>query len=612
MKFALVAALLGIALQAAAGDPALAPRFTDPQRRAKLEAALPEVEKVFETFWQERKTPGLVFGVVIDGDIVLMKGFGVRERATNAPVTPDTVFRIASMTKSFTALAILKLRDEGKLSLDDPVAKWVPEFARMSYPTRDTPPITIRYLLTHGAGFPEDNPWGDRQLGVSEETLTRWLHAGIPFSTPPNTEFEYSNYGFALLGRIVARASGMPYREYLEKNILVPLGMRASTLEPSAVPRDVVATGYRREGDSYAEEPSLPHGAFGAMGGLLTSARDLGKYVAYMLSAFPARDDDDHGPVRRSSVREMQMPWRAFGFFASRPAPDEPLFAISESYGYGLGVDRDCRFALGVCHGGGLPGFGSYMGWLPEYGVGIFAMTNLTYTGASSAVDQAFDVLHKTGALKPRELPVTPVLEFTRASIVRLWEQWNDAEAEALAADNFFLDTPATERRKAIEQLKKDMGTCRPSGNIEPENLLRGRFRLTCEHGHVDVYFTLAPTMPPKLQFLRFVPAKASGDQMQIAASSMALLIGTFREESLAALAAPSLDKAKLQRQLEALRISYGACRVGETLGGDGKASARIRFECERGSLAVSLRLDKNGKLTSVSFSRPPDVTCVP
>src|SRR3990170_3662960 len=107
MRLALVAVLLAIALPAAAGDPALVPRFTDPERRAKLEAALPEVEKVFERFWQERKTPGLVFGVVIDGEIVLIKSFGVRERTTNDPVTPDTVFRIASMTKSFTALAIL-------------------------------------------------------------------------------------------------------------------------------------------------------------------------------------------------------------------------------------------------------------------------------------------------------------------------------------------------------------------------------------------------------------------------------------------------------------------------------------------------------------------------
>ena len=90
-------------------------------------------------------------------------------------MTADTVFRIASMTKSFTALAILKLRDEGKLSLEDPVSKWIPEFARMELPTRDAPPLRIRHLLSHSAGFPEDNPWGDQQLSATDAQLTAWL-----------------------------------------------------------------------------------------------------------------------------------------------------------------------------------------------------------------------------------------------------------------------------------------------------------------------------------------------------------------------------------------------------------------------------------------------------
>ena len=106
------------------------------------------------------------------------------------------------MTKSFTALAILKLRDEGKLSLEDPVAKWLPEFARMELPTRDTPPLRIRQLMSHSAGFPEDNPWGDQQLSATDAQLTAWLRIGIPFSTPPGTRYEYSNYAFALLGRV--------------------------------------------------------------------------------------------------------------------------------------------------------------------------------------------------------------------------------------------------------------------------------------------------------------------------------------------------------------------------------------------------------------------------
>ena len=115
------------------------------------------------------------------------------------------------MTKSFTALAILKLRDEGKLSLEDPVSKWIPEFARMELPTRDTAPLRVRQLMSHSAGFPEDNPWGDQQLSATDAALDDWLRAGIPFSTPPGTRYEYSNYAFGLLGRIVTKASGVEY-----------------------------------------------------------------------------------------------------------------------------------------------------------------------------------------------------------------------------------------------------------------------------------------------------------------------------------------------------------------------------------------------------------------
>ncbi len=612
MRCAAFAALFAAAGQVYAADTTPIPRFTDPSRRARLEATFPEVEKAFEKFRQERGIPGLVFGVVIDGDVAQVKGLGVRDLKSREPVTPDTIFRIASMTKSFTAMAILRLRDEGKLSLDDPAAKWIPQLSRLRYPTRDTRPISIRDLLTHGAGFPEDNPWGDRQLGASEETLTRWLEEGLPFSTPPDTAFEYANYGFALLGRIVSKVAGVPYREYIEYSILAPLGLRASTLEPSAAPATLRATGYRKSGESYAEEPSLPHGAFGAMGGLLTSGRDLGRYVAYLLSAFPPRDDDEPGPVRRSSLREMQKPWRAAAFAANRPTPDAPLSAFSTFYGFGLSVRQDCRFNRMVSHGGGLPGFGSTMVWLPDYGVGIFAMANLTYAGPSGPADEAFELFLKTGVFKPRELPASPALLSTRDGIIRLWQNWNDNDAKALAADNLFLDTPASERRQTIEKLKADLGACHPEGTVAPENLLRGRFRMTCERGFVDVYFTLAPTMPPKVQSLGYAPAQALGQKMTAAAETLASLVATFRDNALASLAAPTLDTGKLRGQLEALRTSYGACRPGDTLSGNGSTSARVRFQCDRGSLDVAVQLDDKGNLLNAFFTRPPDVPCVP
>ncbi len=588
------------------------PRFTDPHRRASLEAAFPEVEQAFETYRKQHQLPGLAFGVVIDGELALVKGLGVSNVETGEAVTPDTVFRIASMTKSFTVLAILKLRDEGKLSLDDLASKWIPELADLKYPTRDSEPIRVRNLLTHGAGFPEDNPWGDRHLAEKDEVLTARLKAGIPFSTSPGTAYEYSNLGFALLGRIVSKASGMPYEEYVEKNILGPLGMTASTLEPSAVPDKLRARGYRKAGDGYAEVPPLGHGAFGSMGGMLTSARDLGKYVAYHLAAYPPRDDPEDGPVRRSSRREMQSAWRPSSFFVTRPAPDAPIEAATSSYGYGLGSAQTCEFDHIVSHSGGLPGFGSHMRWLPDYGVGIFSMANLTYDGARPAVDAAFEALRKTGALRPRELPPSEILVSTAQAIVKLWQHWDDAAAEELAADNFFQDSPAAERRDEIDRLKADLGDCSPSGEIRPQNLLRGTFRMGCKAGFVDVTFTLAPTMPPKVQHLSFVPALTLEKGARTAAETLAALIGNPAPKQLNTLTAAAADRKELNRQLDALHFSYGACTLGETIAGNGASDVRVRFDCTHGPLDVRLRTTTQGKLLQAAFTRPPGVACVP
>ncbi len=136
------------------------PQFADPQRKQKLAAAFPEIERIFKSFVERQQMPGAVMGVIIDGELAFVRAAGVREKTGDAPVTPETVFRIASMTKSFTAMSILKLRDEGKLSLEDPVSRYVPELANLPYPTSDSQVLTIRHLLTHSEGFPEDNPWG--------------------------------------------------------------------------------------------------------------------------------------------------------------------------------------------------------------------------------------------------------------------------------------------------------------------------------------------------------------------------------------------------------------------------------------------------------------------
>jgi CubicO group peptidase (beta-lactamase class C family) len=588
------------------------PKFADPERKQKLAAAYPEVERLFKAYVERQQMPGAVLGIIVDGELVWVKATGVRETKDKSPVTPETVFRIASMTKSFTAMAILKLRDEGKLSLDDPVARYIPAMAELPYPTKDAPTITIRHLLTHSGGFPEDNPWGDRQLAQTDETMHAWIRAGLPFSTAPGTGFEYSNYGFAMLGQVVAKASGRPYADYVRDNILRPLGMTSSSFDMNAVPRDQIALGYRWEDNQWKDEPILAHGSFGSMGGLWTSARDLARYVAFLLSAFPPRDEADNGPIKRSSAREMQQVGRFQPGGAFRSVVDGPLTFSAGGYGYGLGVSQDCRFAYSVGHGGGLPGYGSLMRWLPEYGVGLIAMSNRTYGGFGGLFTDIAIALQKTGALQKRVVQPSPALLAAQADLSQLIIKWDDALANRIAADNLFLDIPAATRKARWEALAKAHGVCRPAKTIEPENALRGSWKMECERGWLDVGLTLAPTMPPKIQQIDIAPVMPPDAEMTKMIEAVGKLLGGWDQKAVESIAAPALDVERMRSQF-ASALAWGSCKVGETLSGNGTRSSTVRLVCEKGPMAARVTVDSNThKLTGVDLIPLREQTCVP
>lgn len=492
------------------------PRFPDPDRRAKLEKAFPEIDKLFRDYAAGAHVPGAAWGIIIDGELAHTGVSGYRDVPSKAPVTPDSVFRIASMTKSFTAMAILKLRDEGKLSLEDPAEKYVPEMKALVYPTSDAPTITIRHLMSHAEGFPEDNPWGDQQLANTDEQLSAAIEAGIPFSNAPGVAYEYSNFGFAILGRIVANVadpSGSPrtaaYTKYVTDNLLKPLGMTSTTLEPSRVPPDRLAHGYRWEDAQWKNEPLLANGSFGSMGGMLTTLSDLGRYVGAFLAAWPPRDGPETGPVKRSSLREMQQVSRPAIGGVSRTASGA-VQLNSGGYGYGLRISQTCQFPTVVAHGGGLPGFGTQMRWLPEYGVGLIAFGNLTYTSWPRTFDAALEALARTGGLQPRAIAPSPALVAARDEVAKLIVTWDEAAAERIAAVNLFLDQSKDRRRAAIDALRTQVGTCTTGlGFDHVENALRGDWTMRCERGRVRVAITLAPTMPPKVQFLSVSAAPA-------------------------------------------------------------------------------------------------------
>jgi CubicO group peptidase (beta-lactamase class C family) len=471
--------------------------FFEATSRNKLTRAFPAIDALFSEFRLQRKVPGASFGIVVDSELAHAGGTGVRELRTDAPVLPDTIFRIASMTKSVTAACVLLLRDEGRLSLDDHVFRYVAEFEGLPLPTVDSPPLTIRQLLTMSAGFVEDNPWGDRQLAMTDAEFGALLARGVPFNRPPGIGFEYSNLSYAVLGRVVACLAGEPLAEFATRRIFQPLGMESTFWDVVDVPQVRRAHGYRLAGEGWEEENPLPHGAFAPMGGTWTTIRDFASYVAFQLAAWPPRDDPDPGPLRRSSAREMQQS----GWLWPGPAATEPPRSVC-GYGYGLVAGLDAAGRRVVSHGGGLPGFSSHVQWLPDHGVGVIAFANLPFSLIRDTVGEAIELLAATGGLVPRSWRPSAELMTARQAVLHLYERWDDATAESLAAGNLFLDRPASQRREEFERLRSVHGPCVDPGELVPQGEQRGTWRMTCAHGEIDGDLWLAPTPEPGVQTL--------------------------------------------------------------------------------------------------------------
>jgi hypothetical protein len=226
------------------------------------------------------------------------------------------------------------------------------------------------------------------------------------------------------------------------------------------------------------------------------------------LDAWPPRDGPETAPLRRASLREMQQAWRPS---ASRVVLDKAAYTAQltdTSYGFGLSHTQTCEFRAVIAHSGGLPGYGSLMRWLPDYGVGIIAFGSLTYTGWSTIVGSAFEQLERTGGLVPRQVAPSSALVAARDDVSALIGRWDDALAERLAAENLFLDLSRDRRQAEIQDLTAKVGHCSSPDRFDVvENALRGTWTMACERGRLLVSITLAPTMPPKVQYLSVRPA---------------------------------------------------------------------------------------------------------
>ena len=487
--------LFAAALLAATSHPAVAQPQASAQTAASYESTYAALDADFERWRIANHVPGMVWGVVVDGRLVHVKALGQQSIGPDAqPVSADTGFRIASMSKAFTAYAILRLRDEGKLRLDDPVWRYIPEIKSWGAD------ITVADLLHHTAGFVTDDPWGDRQQPMTEADFTRLLKAGVPRTAPRGTRFEYSNLGYAMLGRVIGNVSGVNFSRHITAKVFTPLRMTATTYENADVPADKRTIGYRWEDNVWRAEPYMAHGAFGAMGGVTTSANDYARWLGFLLSAWPARGAQDGGVTIRAMQYGGGPPQ-----LRNRPGTLRSECKLAAVYGGGLIVGQDCALGQVLFHGGGFPGYGSHMLLIPDAGVAVFAMTNKTYTGGSGMVWDAATRLGEAGLIRPRGLPVSPALNAAYGNVRTIWNAGNlqNVPGDALAM-NFLLDRDPAHWQSHLAERKAQAGDCDTSAAVVPTGALSGTFSWTCTKGTINGMVLLAPTKTPSIQALAF------------------------------------------------------------------------------------------------------------
>ncbi|MFT4023294.1 MAG: serine hydrolase [Flavihumibacter sp.] len=275
--------------------------------------------------------------------------------------------------------------------------------------------------------------------------------------------------------------------------------MRNTYWEYNDVPVNQLAQGYRWINNQWVKQPMLHDGAYGAMGGLITTLEDFARYVAFHENAYPSRPGDDNGVVKRSSVREMHFPWNFNALNTAFKYGDRPCPSVS-AYAYGLRWEKDCDQRVALGHSGGLPGFGSNWRFLPEFGIGIICFANLTYAPAGAINITALDRVISESGLKARTLPASPILEQRKQQLAALLPDWKNAPATGIFADNFFLDYFPDSLRKEATGIFAKAGKIQSVSAVEAENNLRGGFTLQGEKANIWVYFTLTPQNPALIQ----------------------------------------------------------------------------------------------------------------
>lgn len=323
-----------------------------------VQAALEYAKAHLECAREDRDIPGLSAAVVCKGETLWAGGCGYADVAAGRAAAADTVYPLASITKVVTCHAIMRLRDEGKLQWDDPITRFVQPFP-VKKPSPDTPDPTLRQIASHTAGFQRETPfdcWETLVFPGIEALLAALSEVELVF--PPLKQFKYSNIAYALLGHVVELVTGRAYTEYVETEILAPLGMASSAFEPRGEIANRVTQRYPWCDEQGPGEPGPPLsvGCFYPVGGLCSTVEDIARYAAFHLGRGP------ESVLARASQEEMQAPvWV------------QPDGSGGHAIGWGWGKVGG-RFAVG--HSGGLPGLSTDLRLVPELELATAVFTN--------------------------------------------------------------------------------------------------------------------------------------------------------------------------------------------------------------------------------------------
>ncbi len=329
-----------------------------------LRGAIEKVDALAAAEFAKDNRGSVTIGIVSGPDLVWTKSYGYADMEKKTPATRDTVYRIGSITKQFTALMLLQLVEAGKVRLSDPVEKYFPEVNKVEGRFAGAPPITLVQLATHTSGLgrePADLP---TYLKGPVSEWEKVMIAALPrtkYDFEPGTRFHYSNIGYAILGATLSRAAGQSYVDYMAQKIFTPLGMTHTAFEPNEKIKPNLAKGYDVQGDRLdAETPEREHQGRGYKvpnGAMYTTVGDLARFLAFELG---------HGP--ESALKKVTL---EDNFSRVNSATGQ----LTLGYGIGFMAGRSPNF-IAYGHGGAVAGYRAEAYVDRASGLGVIALRN--------------------------------------------------------------------------------------------------------------------------------------------------------------------------------------------------------------------------------------------